>query len=125
MNDETVTFNGMDAVKLVSFLRHILVTDTPIAMRERAMELLEAATIRKANGQEHFPNVGLGQVEIKDYAGNKVYVGQREFSEMMEFMRDDKKIQAIKVMRMATGCGLKEAKDFVEQCSLFQNIRRY
>jgi hypothetical protein len=35
-------------------------------------------------------------------------------AEIMELLKAGKKIQAIKVYREQTGCGLKEAKDYVE-----------
>ncbi len=46
-------------------------------------------------------------------SGNQLSVRERE--EMLELLRQGKKIHAIKIYRNLTGCGLKEAKDAVEK----------
>jgi ribosomal protein L7/L12 len=45
-------------------------------------------------------------------SGNQLSVRERE--EMLELLRQGKKIHAIKICRNLTGCGLKEAKEMVE-----------
>lgn len=42
-------------------------------------------------------------------------LSSRDREEMLELLRQGKKIHAIKIYRSFTGCGLKEAKDAVEQ----------
>lgn len=41
--------------------------------------------------------------------------GKEADDEIRRLLREDRKIEAIKVYREATGCGLKEAKDAVER----------
>ena len=53
---------------------------------------------------------------ILEHLGLDLNQGVRE--KIMELMKADKKIEAIKIYREQTGAGLKEAKDYVESLSI-------
>ena len=53
---------------------------------------------------------------ILEHLGLDLNQGVRE--KIMEIMKADKKIEAIKIYREQTGAGLKEAKDYVESLSI-------
>lgn len=46
--------------------------------------------------------------------GTTVYVTPEQYNVITGYIAQGQKIQAIKELRLATGCGLKEAKDIVE-----------
>ncbi|MBI3829144.1 MAG: ribosomal protein L7/L12 [Planctomycetes bacterium] len=80
----------MEAIKLVRE-----VTGCGLAEAKTAVDKLEQEVVRP--GQQP----ALGGKEAED--------------EIRRLLREDRKIEAIKVYREATGCGLKEAKDAVER----------
>jgi hypothetical protein len=81
-------------------------------------------TIARILGQEtHLDTVGIINLADRiesalftpDYSTHDARVQAALYSnEVMGFVRDDKKIHAIKELRTLTSCGLKEAKEAVE-----------
>ncbi len=80
---------------------------------KQAMELSDY--LKDVHGIEPAAGGGAVMVAAADGGGGEAAVEQTEFDVVLESF-GDKKIPVIKVVRAATGLGLKEAKDAVEGC---------
>jgi len=80
---------------------------------KQAMELSDY--LKDVHGIEPAAGGGAVMVAAADGGGGEAAAEQTEFDVVLESF-GDKKIPVIKVVRAATGLGLKEAKDAVEGC---------
>lgn len=80
---------------------------------KQAMELSDY--LKDVHGIEPAAGGGTVMVAAADGGGGEAAAEQTEFDVVLESF-GDKKIPVIKVVRAATGLGLKEAKDAVEGC---------
>ncbi|MEE9602263.1 MAG: 50S ribosomal protein L7/L12 [Thermoguttaceae bacterium] len=80
---------------------------------KQAMELSDY--LKDVHGIEPSAGGGAVMVAAADGGGGEAAAEQTEFDVVLESF-GDKKIPVIKVVRAATGLGLKEAKDAVEGC---------
>ena len=80
---------------------------------KQALELSDY--LKEVHGIEPAAGGGAVMVAAADGGGGEAAAEQTEFDVVLESF-GDKKIPVIKVVRAATGLGLKEAKDAVEGC---------
>lgn len=89
----------------------LMMAGASINARELALEALEAAILVKASCGSVLPDKSIKHC----LAGQEIIFTINEIKEFEDFLvTQNKKIQAIKYIRTICGCGLKEAKGFVE-----------
>jgi hypothetical protein len=111
-----IILNDSDGPKFLELLREVLTGVTTPQVRQTALRFLEAVYTSDR------PHVDATEKVTLSYAHGReiVSVPVKNYHEMEQFVREGKKIQAIKVLRECSGIGLKEAKDFIEQAEQFK-----
>lgn len=78
-------------------------------------DLLDATeAVMAVSPMQSLPHYTISPSGQRVYVHDDLVVLARNNSEVMDFMRSGKKIHAIKVLRQQTLCGLKQAKEAVE-----------
>lgn len=97
--------------QIMTFLKDVVLTvSTPANLRERAFDLYVE---RRIKGRETIDKTPSGMVKS---------LASWQFDSVQNEIRAGCKIQAIKNLRAYTNMGLKEAKDCVEDGSLFKQL---
>jgi ribosomal protein L7/L12 len=117
-----LTLQGGDVAKLINLLREVITGPTTIESRVTALRIIDLAYDRPQYAS--VSDIGPFGVTLRiPTTRETVAVSEKGFAEIEQYLREGKKIQAIKTLRAETGIGLKEAKDFIELSEQTSRIR--
>ena len=114
-DDATDVLGVKDLTLQVCFDCHLTDVDQLPALVGDLPEVLGVLSLDRV--EQHPPGIGRHQEDglvATGAAPAEAKVEQTEFSVILDSYADDKKINIIKIVRTATGLGLKEAKDLVQ-----------
>ncbi|WP_243156367.1 ribosomal protein L7/L12 [Clostridium sp. C8-1-8] len=109
MNDMTTIILVIGAIILIGLITAIGKLRSDVSSIKYTLEMLE----RKLG------TTSVDNMNIKSEAPNSESVNNDLNDEIRKLILEGKKIKAIKVYRVATGVGLKEAKDYIDSFNVY------